>query len=290
MKINVALCVAACGCALQGAVEVRQVMHAPRYVRGDVNVRTAQPADRAAWVWMPGHDVFGVEAYGDAWSAKAETDVFPSFFFRFRNDFVSDGSPLRFDVSGDERFTLYLDGVPVARGPQRGMVEHWYYQSYEVKGLAPGPHRLEAVCWQLGAAAPLAQLSYRGGFLFKAEGTYDAQLTTGKGKWLVAPLSNTVMTDRGTSKTFGAGNQCRVTGTGFPRETPPEEAWRTAAVVRPPVNANRYGGILAESGETSRRCDTRAVLGRVSRCDSRHRGQGPVQRTCPGDGCRFGAS
>ena len=153
------------------AAEVRQVMRAPRYVRGDENVRLMQAADNAAWIWMPGHVVFGAMAYGDAWKMQKDTGVTPAYFFRFRNDFTSDGSPLRFDVSGDERFTLYLDGEPVARGPQRGTVEHWCYQTYEVTGLAPGAHRLEAVCWQLGAGAPLAQLSFRGGFLLKAEGS-----------------------------------------------------------------------------------------------------------------------
>ena len=221
---------------------VRPAMRRPRYVRGDENVRKMQPADEAAWIWMPGHELFGVAAYNDAWSAKDEKRGDDSRFFRFRNDFVSDGSPLRFDVSGDERFVLYMDGREIARGPQRGMVEHWYYQSYEIAGLASGPHRMEAVCWQLGAAAPLAQLSYRGGFLLKAEDVYDASLTTGRGKWNVAPLSGTIMTDCGTSQTFGVGRQCRVTGTGFPHEEPLADAWRPAVVVRGPVKVNPYGG------------------------------------------------
>ena len=241
----IALWLAAIGLATvhaEDACKVRQIMRTPRYVRGDENVRIVQPADKAAWIWMPGHDVFGIAAYDDAWDPKKDKELHPSWFFRFRNDFTSDGSPLILDVSGDERFTLYLDGREIARGPHRGMVEHWYYQSYEVTGLKPGPHRLEAVCWQLGATAPIAQLSWRGGFLLKAEGSYESQLTTGKGNWRVAPLSGTVMTDRGTSRTFGAGNQCRVTGTGFPREEPAEGTWRTAAVVRSPVNVNRFGG------------------------------------------------
>ena len=215
-----------CAVDAAAAVEVRQVMKPARYSRGDENVRIVQPADEAAWVWMPGPAVFG--------QAAACKDS-RSWFYRFRNDFTSDGSPLRFDVTADERFVLYLDGQAIARGPQRGTVDHWCYQSYEIAGLAAGAHRLEAVCWQLLAGSPRAQLSYRGGFLLKAEGAYDAALTTGKGPWRVAQLKNTVMTDTGTSRSLFTGFQCRVTGTGFPREEPAADAWTKAAVVRAPI-------------------------------------------------------
>lgn len=221
-------------------VEVREVAKEARYSRGDENVRIVQPTDTAAWIWMPDHEVFGVAAYSDRWKAQAKTGTAPSWFFKFRNDFASDGSPLLIDVTADERFVLCLDGRVIARGPQRGTVSHWCYQSYEIKGLAPGAHRLEAVCWQLGANAPIAQLSYRGGFLLKAEGTYDAKLTTGKGDWRVAPLVNTMMTDRGTSDAFGVGNQCRVKGTGCVREEPVADAWQRATVVKAGVDGTHW--------------------------------------------------
>ena len=221
------------------AVEVRQVMKEARYSRGDENVRVVQPADTAAWIWMPGADVYGVAAYGDEAKARSLKGEAPAWFFRFRNDFTADGSPLRFDVTADERFVLYLDGKAIARGPQRGMPNHWCFQSYEIKGLEPGSHRLEAVCWQLGANAPVAQLSYRGGFLLKAEGAYDAKLTTGRGGWRVAPLVNTAMAPRN-RELLGVGNPCRVTGTGFPCEEPPADAWRPAAIVRAGIDGERW--------------------------------------------------
>ena len=227
-----------------GAFEVNEVRLPPRYTRGNVNVKGRYPIDRAAWIWMPGHVVWGVSADADAWNVRHGNALrsVPSWFFRFRNRFESDGSPLRFAVSADERFTLYLDGRPIARGPQRGLVEHWYFQSYEVTGLERGPHVLEAVCWQLGLHAPLAQLSYRGGFVLSAEGVYDTALTTGKGAWEVAPLVGTTMTDRGTSNSFGAGSGCRAVGTGFANERPADSEWKPAAVVRGGVADNGYGG------------------------------------------------
>ncbi len=156
------------------ASECVQVFKPVRLTRGDTNIRRVQDIDEAAWIWMPGHEVWGVEiAENNAWDVRFDMKKMNGSFFRFRNWFVSDGSPLRFDVSADERFTLYLDGKAVARGPHRGLVERWYYQSYEVRGLAPGEHLLEAVTWQLDFHAPIAQLSHRGGFILKAEGSYD---------------------------------------------------------------------------------------------------------------------
>jgi len=223
------------------AFEVREIRETPCYTRGNANVQLQHAIDSAAWVWMPGHDVWGVSSDADAWNVRFGMNKYPCDFFRFRNRFASDGSPLKFDVSADERFVLYLDGQPIARGPQRGLVEHWYYQSYEIVGLTPGEHLLEAVCWQLGVHAPLAQLSYRGGFILRAQGSYETHLTTGKGKWQVARLENTTMGDRGTSQSFGVGSQCHSIGTGFANERPPESAWKAAEVVRKGVNPNAYG-------------------------------------------------
>ncbi|MGN0846861.1 MAG: alpha-L-rhamnosidase C-terminal domain-containing protein [Kiritimatiellia bacterium] len=229
------ICAAVCGVSLAAcAVECVRVFKPVRPTRGDTNIRRVQEIDQAAWIWMPGHTMWGVEA-------MCGTERGPGTFVRFRNRFKSDGAPIRFDVSADERFTLYLDGVAVARGPHRGLVEHWYYESYELRDLAPGEHMLEAVVWQLGAHAPLAQLSHRGGFILKAEGGLDAQLTTGRGPWEVAPLGNTRMTNGGTGGTFGVGSQCEVTGTGFPCEQPAAEAWRRAVTVRGPVYETPYG-------------------------------------------------
>ena len=69
------------------AADVRQVMKPARYSRGDENVRIVQPADAAAWIWMPGHEIYGVAAAAQSWKDKASKGEVPGWFFRFRNDF-----------------------------------------------------------------------------------------------------------------------------------------------------------------------------------------------------------
>ena len=239
MPDDAALSAFADGVGAGGAPSVRQVFLPERLDAGATNIRPVQPIDEAAWIWMKGEDVWGAEALAaDAWQDPLPPPC--SRFYRFRRAFTADGAPLRLDVSADERFVLLLDGRPVARGPHRGLVHRWFYQSYEISGLAPGAHVLEAVCWQLGGHAPIAQLSWRGGFVLKADGAYDAQLTTGRAAWQVGRLRNTRLTDRGTSRTYGAGSQCEIDGTSFIDEAPAR--WEPAAVVRPAIARNRYGG------------------------------------------------
>lgn len=159
------------------AFEVRQVFKPERFTRGNVGLEACQPIDGAAWIWCEGVGV-------------AQGDYTP--FVRFRKDFtVAGGEPLKFDVSADARFVLLLDGEVIARGPHKGVVNHWYYESYAVKGLTVGEHRLEAVVFDPGAKGALSILSSgRNGFVLKAEGSYDGQLTTGKAKWRAAEITS----------------------------------------------------------------------------------------------------
>lgn len=214
---------------LLAALAVNQVFEEPRYVRGDTNLRILQEIDKASWVWS-----------GDAphWGVAEENEAVVR---RFRRKFTSDGAQLRFQVSADERFILFLDGKEISRGPNRGLPEHWYYQSYEVSGLEKGEHTFEAVVWQLGGKAALAQLSYRGGFIFAAQGGYDEQLTTGKAKWEVGVLKGTKSGRKGAGGTFGVGADVIVKGTGVYDEQP--EKWEEAVVVRGAINVNDYGAI-----------------------------------------------
>ena len=182
-------------CFAADAAAVRRLFRTERFARGDENVRPVQPIDRAAWIWADGPASWTDGCFG--LMRKIPLDIVPPRFFRFRRMFQSSGAPLKFDVSADERFILFLDGREIARGPHRGMVERWFYQTYEISGLAAGEHLLEAVVWQIGAHAPLAQLSWRGGFILKAEDEYDALLTTGKADWKVAELFGTSMTGKG---------------------------------------------------------------------------------------------
>ena len=204
---------AAAGWSLFAGNTFERVMEKPQYTRGDINVRRLRPIDDAHWVWHPG---FIDNQEG---------------FFRFRRDFALDAAAkIRIDVSADERFYLTCDGAFVGRGPNRGTADNWQYQTYDLS-LEPGIHRLEAVVWKLGGAAPLAQLSHRGGFILKARGEFDALLTTGKAKWKVGKLSQTkIYTVGDNNGVWGTGTPFESVGTGFTDEQP--DLWEDVATVK----------------------------------------------------------
>ncbi len=231
--------------AVSGTRHICRAFRDARVTRGNTNILKVQPIDDASWLWMPGDSGLSqgkVDFWeGDRKGKSVEGDV---TFLKFRNEFNvgKDDGTLVFDVSADERFYLALDGEFVARGPNRGTVENWQYQTYVVDALAEGPHVIEAVVWKIGDFGPLAQLSYRGGFVFKANGAYDAKLTTGKGSWKVGRLSGIrpIGKDAGA---WGTGSQFEITGCG-PYSGDPSN-WETPEVVRGDAGATGpriYGG------------------------------------------------
>ena len=216
------------GACAASAFEVTQVFRPERFDRGNTTMRRVQAADEAAWVTLPG-------------VAGAHGSYTP--FVRFRRTFTAQPGPLAFDVSADERFVLLLDGRPVARGPHHGFPGKWYYESYRVDGLKPGEHELACVVYMLGAHGPSCNRS-RGqlAFLLKAEGAYDAVLTTGRASWTAAELKGTRMTGKGDSEAFSTGEQSEAKGTGFLDDVPGASAFRPVSVVAGPVVDNEYGG------------------------------------------------
>ena len=243
MELHASLVASLFACAVfsASAFECERIFRPERYGRGDTNVRPQQAIDEASWIWLEGLDVWGAAVFTET-RAKGLENV-PSYFVRFRRDFeaVAD-EPLEIDVSADERYVLLLDGREISRGPHRGLANRWHYQSYRISALEPGAHRLEAICWQVGEHAPLAQVSVRGGFILKASGRYDAALTTGKAKWQAGRLANTRMTVRADSSMFGVGSVCEVRGTSFLGEEP--AAWSEARTVRGPVKT--FAGLLVQ--------------------------------------------
>lgn len=218
-----------CGASVFAA-KVERMMLPERLSRGNTAIAPQSPIDNAAWI------------------SPRDSDV-PNggLFLRFRKDFQADGkSELKFHVSADERFILLLDGEVVARGPDRGEPNMWFFQSY-VTMPSEGRHVFDAIVWKMRPEhSTNAQLTHRLGFTFAAEDVYDKALTTGKSAWKVAVLKGTVMT-KGKYPMSACGAQCIVNGTDILSEEPPAGSWTNPIVVRGPIVANpsfshRYPG------------------------------------------------
>jgi len=186
LRFSIAWLIAAFAFSAAAAEElpgVQKVFLPQRLYPGNTGILPVQPIDTAAWIWHPAFLDVSPPAHAEVFSGGWHQPV----LLRFRRQFEAATSPIRIHVSADERFELFADGHRIARGPDRSDVEHWSYATYDLR-LKPGRHRLEALVWSIGPYAPIAQLSWRGGFILKAEGDYDSQLTTGKATWEVAKL------------------------------------------------------------------------------------------------------
>ena len=211
------------------AADVERIMRPPRLSRGNASVLPVQPIDQASWLTHP--------------EIKDEAGPVPMpRIVRFRCEFESDGSPLEFDVSADERFYLTLDGGFVSRGPHRGTVENWMYQSYRAK-LSAGRHVMEAVVWKMPSGqSPLAQMSYRLGFALKAYGAYDKSLTTGRGQWKCGPVTGVKSIGK-SGGAWGMGDGFEINGSGIYDSSSPVSL-QPAAVRKPLGAGSHFGKIL----------------------------------------------
>lgn len=122
-----------------------------------------------------------------AWWVDCAEAGEPPFVTLYRLKSVFEASArLRFHVSADERYILFLDDTRLGRGPERGSPRFWFYESFEMD-IMMGEHTFWALVWSAGRYAAHAQMSVRPGFLFAAEGEHQA-LSTGLGNWEACPL------------------------------------------------------------------------------------------------------
>ncbi|MGZ0152965.1 alpha-L-rhamnosidase-related protein [Kribbella sp. WER1] len=115
-------------------------------------------------------------------------------------------------VSADERYELWLDGELVGRGPSRGEIDYWPFETYRLR-LPAGEHWLAARVWSLGEDAPLAQLSLGDGptFLLASSGL---DLDTGTADWQAAVLPGHGLRPKGDG--YGCGSRHVSDGRTYP--------------------------------------------------------------------------
>ncbi|MGD2136162.1 MAG: alpha-L-rhamnosidase N-terminal domain-containing protein, partial [Gemmatimonadales bacterium] len=84
-------------------------------------------------------------------------------------------------ISGDNRYRFYVNGRQVASGPQRSDLLHWRYQTVDLAPyLHAGANVLAALVWNWGSERPVAQFSYRTGFLLQGDGEPESVANTNR--------------------------------------------------------------------------------------------------------------
>ena len=122
-----------------------------------------------------------------SWAAAPSEGGSKVSAFRLRFE-LPEAAVIRTHVTADERYELFVDGVRVGRGSERGDPRNWFFETYDIP-LTKGDHTIVAKTWALGAASLRSQMSLAPGFLFSPDdGKYIPLLGTGKAEWEVKSL------------------------------------------------------------------------------------------------------
>ena len=107
------------------------------------------------------------------------------FVWLFRNRFHCDAAEtVQIHLTADQRYDLFLDGERIGWGPERGLENNWFYESFELS-LDPGDHVLAARVWWTGRGplSACAHITMEAGFLLHASGPRSATLDTNAANW-----------------------------------------------------------------------------------------------------------
>ena len=164
----------------------------------------------------------------------------PPFVAAYRRTFrLEKDCSVRAHLSGDERYELFLDGQRVGRGSERGDVENWFFETYDLT-LSKGAHVLVARVWSLGAQSAWAQVSAYHGFLFSPqEEKFIHLLGTGVADWSAKKLGGYTFVDP--TPAWGTGAKLRVDGEQFDWgfELGEGQGWEKAMAVHPGLDSQR---------------------------------------------------
>jgi alpha-L-rhamnosidase len=116
--------------------------------------------------------------------------------FHFRRTFDLDIQPEKFiiHVSADNRYRLFVNGQSVCRGPARGDLMHWRFETVDIAPyLVKGKNSIATVVWNFGEFIPAAQMTLRTAFVLAADDQKNNFVNTGstsspqaEQKWKVA--------------------------------------------------------------------------------------------------------
>ena len=195
----------------------------PRHTRHPAwaNMSSDHPAEKASWIWAQTQNQ-------QSWSVV-----------RFHLPLsLNAASSFPFHISGDQRYQCYINDELVAVGPDRSDVNHWSIATYRAE-LPAGNYRFEVLVWWLPESLmPMAQMTYRAGFIFAGEGAWAEQLNTGLAPWQADDLSGAVHCGKPSVPGYHAIG---------PEFTFDMRKWQTncepvpVEIIRPPLEPERFG-------------------------------------------------
>lgn len=143
------------------------------WLRDRIRAAELGEAKPFGWIWRD----------GEVQAGAAEIVAFKKVFT------LAEPETIRLHVTADQCYRLFVDGKRVGMGPERGLLNSWFFESYECR-LPAGRHTLVALVWHLpDGCAPAANLTLAPGFFLFADGSFFDHLTTGLAPWLAKRIT-----------------------------------------------------------------------------------------------------
>lgn len=199
-----------------------KILNTEKPYKGFYNKRTGAP-------------YYDVDYWPCKWITCFEANQ-PPFVMAFRKKInLVEPVVMRVHVTADERYELYVDGIRVGRGSERGDKNNWFYDTYELS-FSEGTHVIVARVWALGPLKPWAQVSVYPGFIFSPEGEENFKLLgTGAAEWEAKKLQGYDFLQPKDLIGYGAGSggKLMIDGSNFSWgfEKGEGEGWNIAAVL-----------------------------------------------------------
>ncbi len=121
------------------------------------------------------------------WIAYPDDSGLDYGVYNFRKKFDINEIPEEFiiHVTADNRYRLFVNGIPVCFGPARGDLMHWKYETVNIASyLKPGKNVLAAVVWNFSNQKPWAQHTLKTGLLVQGN-TESEKVVDSNSSWKV---------------------------------------------------------------------------------------------------------
>lgn len=154
------------------------------------------------------------EAY---WICDGQLSADDYGVYRFRKHFPLSEVPDRFiiNISADNRYRLFVNGMEVCIGPARGDLNCWYYETVDISShLQIGDNVLAVEVWNMGEYSPVAQISYRTGLIVQGNSPVENCVNTDDSWIVMRDGSFSPKLDRPDMVFLGC--QDRIDGTAYP--------------------------------------------------------------------------
>lgn len=129
------------------------------------------------------------------------------------------------NISADNRYILYVNSEVVGRGPTRGDLNRWHFETLDIAPyLVEGENHIAAKVWNMGKLKPLAQISYQTGLIIQGNSAKEKAINTNKTWKVTTDEAYSFYKIKGLRRFYAAGPGEKLNGALHPWN------WQTANV------------------------------------------------------------